>query len=189
MGKFQNKSFWGISMAVLAGSYLLYSLASAEGRFFDSEIKFFEMDKGCKECPKSGRQAEDLLDEQMIEEDSRQTSKITLTAFISLDSPYTERAVASLVRFRKSHSEVLVRGVVILPLKGAKEVLLRHTDVWRTKIPFRVDFALKEARDYKVTCIPTFVFEDSNNAYKVAGQPDLEKIYAKGFLIDKNLRK
>lgn len=187
MGKFQNKSFWGILLAVLAVSGMLYSLADADGRFFGSEIKFFEMEKGCKGCPKTRKQTEKSSDKQTIEEDNRQTSKITLTAFLSPDNPHTKRAVADLVRFRGKHPEVIVRGVVILPLKGAKKVLLRHTDIWRTEIPFRVDFALEEAKNYKVICVPTFVFEGSNAAYKIAGQPDLEKIYARGFLIDKNL--
>ena len=147
------------------------------------------MEKGCKGCPKKKTPAKKIKsieetkipDVKKLKTEKKQAPKITLTGFISLDSPYTKKAVESLVSFRDRHPGVIVRGVVILPLKGGKELLLKHTDLWKTKIPFKVDFSLKEAEAYRITTTPTFVFEDSHNAYKISGQPDLDSLFEKYF--------
>lgn len=147
------------------------------------------MEKGCKGCPKKKSLPKEIKnieetkipDIKKIKTQKKQTLKVQLTGFISLDSPYTKKAVESLVSFRDRHSDVAVRGVVILPLEEGKELLLKNTDLWKTKIPFRVDFSLKEAEAYRITTTPTFVFEDSHNAYKISGQPDLESVFEKYF--------
>jgi len=171
---------------------LLHLLATpdcfAGGRFFDTEVKFFEMEKGCEGCPgKTPKKdeikepREELPDIKKLERQKEQPPKVRLTCFISLGSPYTKKAVEDLVSFRDNHPEVAVRGVVILPLQGSKELLLKNTDIWETKIPFSVDFSPKEAEACRITATPSFVFENSNNAYKISGQPDLESVFEKYF--------
>jgi len=193
MGNRKNKYNWKIPLVILATCGLLYLVATpsfAGGRFFDTEIKFFEVEKGkgCSGCGKTTSKKEienineKLPDIEKLKKQKKEAPRVMLTGFISLNSPYTEGAVEKLVSFRDKHPGVVVKGVAILPLKGGKELLLKNTNLWKTKIPFRVDFSLKEVESYRITSTPTFVFEDSNNnAYKISGQPDLESLFEKYF--------
>lgn len=208
MGKQKDICLRAISLVALALSYVLLTSGTTNGRaasggaagnsgeakeikFFKGKIKFFEMDRGCKGCPSAKRRKKPVpeTDKSGAEGTSQPETKLkrSLTGFITLDSPYTTKAVKELIYFRETHPEVEVKGVVLMPLWNAKKALFDNMYIWKTEIPFALDFSLQKAKRYKISCVPTFVFEGENSAYKVAGQPDLDKIYIESFLIDKTL--
>lgn len=208
MGNWKDKCYWRISLSVLAAGYMLLASGATNGRtapggiagnpgasnkeikFFKGKIKFFEMERGCKGCPSAKRRKKQLPEEDKSGAEGipqpETKPKISLTGFITLDSPYTTEAVKELIYFREAHPEVEVRGVVIMPLWNAKKALFDNMYIWKTEIPFALDFSLQRAKQYKISCVPTFVFEGENSACKVTGQPDLEKIYIES-IIDKDL--
>ncbi len=181
-----------IAAALIMLSFSFYGHCEEPLRFFDGDIEFFEMERGCSDCPPDRPQRPDAArggpSTGTEEKPGRtQTRSIELICFITLDSPHTEKAVAELSAFRDKHPDVYVRGVVLLPLAGAGERIKAHRHIWETNIPFDIDFALGEARAYRITEVPAFVFTSPDRSYKIAGQPDLTEIYSTAFPLDKNL--
>lgn len=100
-----------------------------------------------------------------------------LYVFLKPGGRYSKPAVQDAIKFKKNHPEVDIQGVIISS-PNLNEIL-RMKDVFSDVFSFRVDADLNLSKKFLVDKAPTFVICLGPDAYKIAGQPDLEKFYRK----------
>lgn len=100
-----------------------------------------------------------------------------LYLFLKPGGRYSKPAVQDAVKFKRSHPEVDIQGIIISSPDPGE--ILKMQDIFSDAIPFRIDSDLSISKKFLVDKAPTFVVCVGLDAYKIAGQPDLEKFYKK----------
>jgi len=106
--------------------------------------------------------------------DKKLNSEIIL--FVDPNSPFSDGAVNTLIKFKEDHPGWKVKGIILAGLRGLKEKLLQKENYFSSGIEFSIDLNGNKAREFNITMIPSYVIIYHDRFYKIAGQPDLNEI-------------
>jgi hypothetical protein len=155
-------------------------LFGQEKKFFNKPVKFFgeyQTNEGCHGCEETA----DTDINKNAQSKEEPEKDIKLFVFIAPESSLSADAVWQAKTFGRIHPEVEVKGIIISPIEGLKEALLKNTSIFDKTFPFDYQPGLDIAQEYKITEVPSYVFVNKNKIIKVSGQPDLIEVYNKNF--------
>jgi len=167
-------------------SLLMHGLIFADDRvlsFFKEEDISLEDD--CKPCmkepdalnpdlKKKTKEIEQEAANNFEGKDKKLNSEIIL--FVDPNSPFSDGAVNTLIKFKEDHPGWKVKGIILAGLRGLKEKLLQKENYFSSGIEFSIDLNGNKAREFNITMIPSYVIIYHDRFYKIAGQPDLNEI-------------
>jgi len=190
MGILAKKNMLYLLAFCIGISLLTQTLAFADDRrvsFFKEEDAYIQADD-CGNCLKESGILNPDLKKKTEEIEREATNNFDgkdkkfdneIIVFIDPNSPFSDSAVDTLVKFKKDHPDWKVKGVVLSGLRGLKEKLLQKKNYFGSDIEFSIDLSGDAAREFNITRTPAYVITYHGRRYKIAGQPDLDDVLSK----------
>ena len=190
MGILAKKNMLYLLIFCISISLLTPGLIFANDRglsFFKDEDIYIQADD-CGGCLKESRIISPGIKKKVEEIKKEAISNSTgngkklnneIILFIDPEHQFSDSAVDTLARFKKTHPGWKTRGVILTGLRGLKERLLQKQNYFGNDIEFNVDLNGNIAREFNITKTPSFLIIYRGIRYKISGQPDLNEILSR----------
>ena len=152
---------------------------ASENIYETTPIDYFgDSQKKSASAPKPEKKADENLQREIEKNVAiSNPGPAKLYVFLKPGGRYSKPAVQEAIKFKRNHPEVDIQGVIIST--PDRNEISKMQDVLSDGISFKVDMDLSLTKKFLVDKSPTFVICRGPDAYKIAGQPDLEKFYKK----------